>query len=116
MIKKRRIIHFRKHFARFFDQQNEKTKEKIDFVLFLVTVADNIPKKFFKRVTGYDRLFAIRVDIEGATYRIFCCFEKGNTLVLLNGFKKKSQRIPKREAVRAIRIMKEYYDHKKESR
>jgi len=44
--KKRKLIYFRKYFLDFFNQQNDKTKDKIDYVLFFVTVADKIPGKF----------------------------------------------------------------------
>ena len=113
MEKKRNLIYFRDYFWNFFDQQNEKTKDKIDYVLFLVTVADKIPGKFFEQMTGYDGLFAIRIEFESNIYRIFCCFDKGNVVVLFNGFQKKKQKTPKKEIEKALRIMKEYFDYKK---
>lgn len=112
MNKKRQLIYFREYFWDFFDKQKEKTKDKIDYVLFLVTVADKIPGKFFEQMTGYEGLFAIRVEYESNIYRIFCCFDKGNLVVLFNGFQKKSQKTPKREIEKAVKIMKEYFDYK----
>ena len=44
----RQIIYFKKYYFDFFDKQSEKVKDKIDYVLFLITVADRIPKKFFQ--------------------------------------------------------------------
>ena len=113
MDKKRELIYFREYFWDFFNEQAEKTKDKIDYVLFLVTVADQIPKKFFETMTGYDGLFAIRIEFESNIYRIFCCFDKGNLVVLFNGFQKKSQKTPKKEIEKAMRIMKEYFEYKK---
>jgi phage-related protein len=112
MNKKRQLIYFRNYFWDFFNKQTEKTKDKIDYVLFLVTVADNIPKKFFEPMTGYDGLFAIRIEFESNIFRIFCCFDKGNLVVLFNGFQKKTQKTPKKEIEKAMRIMKEYFDYK----
>jgi len=112
MDKKRKLIYFREYFWDFFNQQTEKTKDKIDYVLFLVTVADKIPRKFFEQMTGYDGLFVIRIEFESNIYRIFCCFDKGNLVVLFSGFQKKSQKIPKKEIEKAMRIMKEYFDYK----
>jgi len=112
MNKKRQIVYFREHFWIFFDQLNEQTKDKIDYVLFLVTVADRIPKKFFEQLTGYEGLFAIRIEFESNTYRIFCCFDKGNIVVLFNGFQKKTQKIPKKEIDKAMGIMQDYFDYK----
>jgi phage-related protein len=113
MDKQRQLIYFRNYFWDFFNAQTEKVKDKIDFVLFLVTVADKIPKKFFEQMTGYDGLFCIRIEFESNIFRLFCCFDKGNIVVLFNGFQKKTQKTPKKEIAKAITIMKEYFDFKK---
>jgi len=111
--RKRQLIYFREYYWDFFNKQNEKTKDKIDYVLFLVTVADKIPGKFFEQMTGYDGLFAIRIEFESNIYRIFCCFDEGNLVVLFNGFQKKTQKTPRREIEKTMRIMQEYFDYKK---
>jgi phage-related protein len=112
MDKKRELIYFREYFWDFFNQQSEKTKDKIDYVLFLVTSADKIPRKFFEQMDGYDGLFAIWIEFESNIYRIFCCFDKGNLVVLFNGFQKKTQKTPKKEIEKSIQIMNEYFDYK----
>lgn len=48
----RQIIYFKDYFFDFFEQQTEKVKEKIDHVLFVVTVANRIPQKFFQHLEG----------------------------------------------------------------
>lgn len=113
MDRKRKIIYFREYFWEFFNKQTERTKDKIDYVLFLVSVADRIPGKFFEQITGYDGLFAIRIEFESNIFRIFCCFDKGSLVVLFNGFQKKSQKAPKKEIEKAMRIMQEYVEFKK---
>jgi phage-related protein len=113
MDKKRQLIYFKNYFWNFFNLQTEKIKDKIDYVLFLVTVADRIPKKFFEQMTGYDGLFVIRIEFESNIFRIFCCFDEGNLIVLFNGFQKKTQKTPKKEIEIAIKIMHEYFDYKK---
>jgi phage-related protein len=40
-------------------------------------------------------------------------FDKGNLVVLLSGFKKKTQKTPKSELKRAERLKNEYYENKK---
>lgn len=48
-----RVLIFYKHyFSEFFDALNEHLKEKIDYVLFVVTHADRIPEKFFTHIEG----------------------------------------------------------------
>jgi len=110
--KKRQLIYFRHYYWDFFNNQTEKTKDKIDYVLYLMAIADKIPGKFFEQMTGYDGLFAIRIEFESNIYRIFCCFDKGNLVVLFNGFQKKTQKTPKKEIEKAKRIMQEYFEFK----
>ena len=76
MEKSRQLIYFKDYYWDFFNKLEEKVKDKIDYVLFLVTVADRIPKKFFEPMTGYEGLFEIRVEFESNIYRIFCCLTK----------------------------------------
>ena len=108
----RQIIYYKNYFRSFFDQQTVKVKEKIDHVLFVVSVAERIPKKFFQHLEGNDGLFEIRIDFQGNIYRIFCCFDEGQVVVLFNGFQKKSQKTPAGEIERALKIMTEYFDEK----
>ena len=91
----------------------QNVKEKIDYVLFLVTVAEKIPKKFFQSIIGTAGLYEIRVEFAGNIYRIFCCFDERNLIVLFNGFQKKSQKTPKKELEKALRIREEYFKNKK---
>ena len=112
MDKKRQLIYFKNYYWDFFNAQTDKVKDKIDYVLFLVTVAERIPKKFFDQMTGYDGLFEIRIEFESNIYRIFCCFDEGNLVVLFNGFQKKTQKTPKNEIEKALKIKQEYFDYK----
>ena len=112
MERHRQIIHFKHYFLDFFDQQTEKVKEKIDHVLFVVTVSDRIPQKFFQHLEGTNGLYEIRVEFQGSIYRIFCCFDDGQLVVLFNGFQKKSQKTPSGELDKAVNIMNEYFDEK----
>lgn len=110
MERHRQIIYFKNYYFDFFDKQSEKVKNKIDYVLFLITIADRIPQKFFQHLEGTNGLYEIRVEYQGNIYRIFCCFDEGNLVVLFNGFHKKSQKTPNNELDKAVKIMKEYFD------
>ena len=112
----RPIIYFKNYFLDFFNIQTEKVKEKIDYVLFVVTVADRIPKKFFEHMTGTDGLYEIRVEFQGNIYRIFCCLDKGKVVVLFNGFQKKSQKTSQAEIDKALKIKEEYFHEKIKSK
>ncbi|MEA1979745.1 MAG: type II toxin-antitoxin system RelE/ParE family toxin [candidate division Zixibacteria bacterium] len=113
MENKRQLIYFKSYYWDFFNSQTEKVKDKIDYVLYLITNADRIPKKFFDSMTGYEGLFEIKLEFESNIFRIFCCFDKGNLIILFNGFQKKTQKTPKKEIEKAHQIKKEYFMQKK---
>ena len=112
MEKKRQLIYFKSYYWDFFNSQTEKVKDKIDYVLYLISNTERIPKKFFESMTGYDGLFEIKIEFESNIFRIFCCFDKGNLVILFNGFQKKTQKTPKKEIEKALRIKKEYFKQK----
>lgn len=106
----RQIIFYKNYFYEFFTEQTEKVKTKIDEVLFIISVVERIPIKFFKKIESVKDLYEIRVEYESNIYRIFCCFDKGKVIVLFNGFQKKTQRTPTKEIDKAIKIMNEYFN------
>jgi phage-related protein len=108
----RELVFYRHYFEDFFERQTEKVKEKIDYVLFLITHAERVPEKFLKHMEGQKGLYEIRIEAGGAIYRIFCCFDKGNIVVLFNGFQKKAMKTPKGEIKMALRLMVEYFNKK----
>jgi len=110
--KKRQILYFKDYFWTFFNLQTERVKDKIDYVLYLVANAERIPRKYFGSLTGYDGLFEIRIEFESNIFRIFCCFDKGNLVILFNGFQKKTRKTPKKEIEKALRIKNEYFELK----
>ena len=112
----RQLVFFKNYFSDFFEPLNEKVKDKIDQVLFMVRTVERVPRKFFSHMTGTDGLFEIRVEFQGNIYRIFCCFDDGSLVVLFNGFHKKSQKTPKKEIDKALRIKDEYFELKRRSK
>ena len=108
----RNIIVYKRYFYDFVHSLSLKTTNKIAYVLYLLTVAERIPAKFFKHIEGTDGLYEIRVDFESNCYRIFCCFDEGNIVVLFNGFHKKTQKTPKSEIDKAVIIRESYYNDK----
>lgn len=112
MEKIRQIIFYKDYFLDFFSGQTGKVQDKIEHVLFVISVAERIPAKFFQHLTGTDGLFEVRVEYQGNIYRIFSCFDEGNLVILFNGFQKKSQKTPTREIERALKIKAEYFKSK----
>jgi len=105
----RELFFYRQHFHEFFDKQSEKAKEKIDYVLFLLTHIDKVPEKFLKHIEGQKGLYEIRVEHSSNIFRIFCFFDKGKIVVLLNGYQKKTQKTSLKEIEMANKLMNEYF-------
>jgi phage-related protein len=96
----------------FYNKQNKKVQDKIDWVIGLIRTIEFIPEKYLKHLTGTDGLYEIRVGLGNNIFRIFCFFDEGNLIILLNGFQKKSQRTPKNKINKAERLKNEYYENK----
>jgi phage-related protein len=108
----RKIIFHGKHFMEFYIMQTQKVQEKIDFVLKIVRTVERIPKTYFKHLTGTDGIYEIRVECEGNIYRILCCFDEGNLVILFNSFQKKTPKTPSKEIAKAAILMIEYFAEK----
>lgn len=108
----RRIIFYENYFIEFYREQDQKVKGKIQYVFELIKQVDRVPEKFLKHLSGTNGLYEIRIEYQSSIYRIFCCFDEGQLVVLFNGFQKKSQKTPRKELEKAERIMKEYFDGK----
>lgn len=93
----RQILFYENHFKDFFNKQTEKTKSKIDDILFMITILERVPEKFLKHIEGTEGLYEIRITQGSNIFRIFCCFDQGKLVVLFNGFQKKTQKTPKSE-------------------
>ena len=108
----RKIIFHGHYFLEFYLEQNERVREKIGYVFRVIKTVERIPAKFLKHLEGTDGLYEIRVEVTSNIYRIFCCFDKGNLVVLFNACKKKVQKTPKQEIEFALKLKKEYFNQK----
>lgn len=109
----RRLKTYGNYFLNFYNALGQDVQEKIDWVFELVKAAEQIPKKFFEHLTGSDGIYAIRIEYEGNIYRILCFYDKGNIIVLVNSFQKKTQKTPPREITLAEKLKKQYFNDKK---
>ena len=69
---------------------NLPTQEKFEYVFKVIRTVDRIPQKFLKHIEGTDGLYEIRVKVNNNIYRVFCCFDAGQIVILFNRFQKKS--------------------------
>ncbi len=109
--KYRKVEFYKNYFAEFFLKQPQKARDKILWTIELIEDIENVPKTYLSPIKK--GLYEIRVKLGSNIYRIFCFFYKGKIVVLMNGFLKKTQKTPKQQIEKALRIKKEYEDEKK---
>ena len=80
----------------------------------MIELIDKVPETYLKYLEGTDKLFEIRVQNGNNIFRIFCFFDMGNLIVLANGFQKKTQKTPKQEIEKALKIKNEYFEKENE--
>ncbi len=108
----RRIIAYKDHFVNFYQSQDRRIQEKIEYVLDLVRFEQHVPVKFLKYLEGTDQIYEIRVMTTFKNIRILCFFDKGDSVVLTNCFVKKSQKTPTKEIELSGKLKKEYLSEK----
>ena len=108
----REVIYFEDYYLDFFNAQKEDVKKKFNWTLQLISTQERIPEKFFKHITGTEGIFEVRVEVGSDILRVFSFFDKGNLVVLVNGFQKKTQKTPKSEIKMAEKLKKEYLETK----
>ena len=108
----RRVIVFEDHFKEFKKTLNRETLKKLYQVLTLIMVVEVVPEKFLQAIEGRKGLYEIRIEQGSNIYRVFCCFDEGNLIILFNGFQKKTQKTPIRQLEKAEALMKRYFEQK----
>jgi phage-related protein len=112
MQKIRTIIAYKNYFEDFLSVQPEKVKRKIFKILNLVEEQKQIPSKYIKHIEGTDGLYETRFSLRSNIWRVFCFFDHGYLVILLNGFQKKSQKTPINEIKKALLLKQEYFNEK----
>jgi phage-related protein len=109
----REIKFYKNYFIEFYLALDNKDQEKIDYVFTMVRTLQQVPEKFLKHIQDSEGLYEIRISHGSMAFRIFCCFDKGNIIILFNGFIKKKSKTPKTELNLAIKLMNQYFDEKR---
>ncbi|MBK7569235.1 MAG: type II toxin-antitoxin system RelE/ParE family toxin [Bacteroidetes bacterium] len=108
----RTIVFYKDYFQTFFDKQTKKVKAKIVWTFDLIEDTQRVPETYLKHIEGTNGLFEIKIQFGSDIFRIFCFFDKGQLIILANGFQKKTQKTPKKEIELAIKIKSEYEKEK----
>ncbi len=113
MEKIREIIAYKNYFEDFLRKQPKKVQDKIFKILEAIETLERIPTTYLKLIAETDGLYEARIQLGSDIWRVFCFFDKGKLVILLNGFQKKSQKTPKGEIEKAKKLMKAYYESTK---
>ena len=111
--KYRTAIFYIDYFEKFFIKQSKKVKAKIIWTIELIEELERVPETYLKHIDSTQGLYEIRVKQGRDIFRIFCFFDEGQLIVLTSGFQKKTQKTPKKEIDRALKIMEEYENESK---
>lgn len=110
--KVRTITLYKNYFTDFYHKQRQKVKDKIIWTFKLIETIQQVPTDYLEHMEETDGLYEIRVKFGSDIFRIFCFFDEGRIIVLANGFQKKTQKTPKIEIEKALKIKKEYETEK----
>jgi Phage-related protein len=111
-MKIREVIAFRNYFEEFLLAQPEKIQNKIFKIIEAIETLERIPSNYLKYIVGTEGLYEARIQLGSNIWRVFCFFDNDKLVILLNGFQKKTQKTPKSEIKKALRLMLEYYKQK----
>ncbi|MHC1708405.1 MAG: type II toxin-antitoxin system RelE/ParE family toxin [Bacteroidales bacterium] len=60
-----------------------------------------------------DGLYEAKISLGSDIWRVFCFFNDGRLVELLNGFQKKTMKTPKSEIALALKLKTEYFNEKR---
>lgn len=112
-MKIREVRAYKNYFRDFLLKQPVPVQDKIFKVIEAIETLQRIPSLYLKAIAGTKGLYEARIQLASNIWRVFCFFDEGRIIILLNGFQKKTQKTPKNEIEKAIRLMNEYYEEKR---
>ena len=110
----RSIFYYKRYYLDFFETLKPKVRQKFNWTLQLIATTNQVPQKYFKHLTGSSGIYEIRVETGTDIYRAFSFFDKGQLIIIVNGFQKKSQKTPAKDLKLAEKLKKQYFDEQTE--
>jgi phage-related protein len=110
--KYRKISYYKNYFLDFVSKQSIDIQYKIYWTFDVIEDLWIVPDTYLKHIVYTNGLYEIRVQVGNDIVRIFCFFETGKLVILINGFQKKTQKTPKREIEMALKLKAEYENEK----
>jgi len=112
MDKIRQVIAYKNYFEDFLLAQPVKVQDKIYKIIEAIETLERIPANYLKFIQGTEGLYEARIQLGSDIWRVFCFFDQGKLVILLNGFIKKTQKTPRKEIDKALGLMSSYYKEK----
>ncbi|MCI9608132.1 MAG: type II toxin-antitoxin system RelE/ParE family toxin [Muribaculaceae bacterium] len=106
----REIIAYKDYYLDFMEKLSEKEKMKILRALLLFSDTERVPSHFIKYIE--DDIYEFRVNYGNNEFRIFFIYDGERLVILFNAFRKKTQKTPRSEIIKAKRLRQEYYEDK----
>lgn len=113
MKKVREVIAYKHYFENFLKGLPIKAQNKIFKIIEAIETFERVPSHYLKYIKNTQGLYEARVKLGSDIWRVFCFFDEGKLVILLNGFAKKTQKTPKIEIEKAEQLMREYYKGKR---
>jgi hypothetical protein len=82
----REIFYYRDYYLSFFSALAPDVQRKFNWTLKLVATVERVPVKFFKYLKGTAGIYEIRVEVGSDCFRVFSFYDKGQLIVIMNGF------------------------------
>ncbi|MFD2970217.1 type II toxin-antitoxin system RelE/ParE family toxin [Sphingobacterium bambusae] len=114
-MKVREVIAFKTYFEDFLLEQPKNVQDKIFKIMEATETLERVPSNYLKHLTGTGGLYEARIQLGSNIWRVFCFFDGDRLVILMNGFQKKTQKTPKSEIKKALKIKVEYYEQKAQS-
>lgn len=111
-LKIREVIEYENHFSKFLKKQPSKVQDKIFKIIEIIETIDRVPSTYLKLIKGTNGLYEARIKLGTDIWRVFCFFDEGRLIILLNGFIKKTQKTPLLELNKAIKLKAKYFTEK----
>jgi phage-related protein len=111
-MKVREVIAYKKYFEDFLKKQPRKVQDKIYKIIEAIETLERVPSNYLKSLEGTNGLYEARIQLATNIWRVFCFFDNNKLVILLNGFQKKTQKTPKNEIEKALRLMEMYFNEK----
>jgi len=107
----KRIVAYKNYFREFMERLSEQERGKIKRALLLFETEDKIPRHYIKYVR--DGVYEFRVTYGNKEFRLFFIYDGDTIVVLFYCYTKKTEKAPKHEIEKAIKLKEEYKNGRK---